>query len=139
MIGLADIRAAAGRIAGRVMRTPMLPSDVISQATGARVTLKLENLQATGAFKERGAANRLALLTGAERAAGVIAMSAGNHAQAVARHAQLLGIAAVIVMPEHTPLTKVSRTRAWGASLCWARHWREGWGPACHPGQRTRS
>jgi threonine dehydratase len=117
MIGLADIRAAAGRIAGRVMRTPTVACDVISQATGAQVTLKLDNLQPTGAFKERGAANRLAMLSEAERGAGVIAMSAGNHAQAVARHARLLGITAVIVMPEHTPLTKVSRTRAWGARV----------------------
>ncbi len=117
MIGLADIRAAAGRIAGRVLRTPAVACDVISQATGARVTLKLDNLQATGAFKERGAANRLALLSETERAAGVVAMSAGNHAQAVARHAQLLGITAMIVMPLHTPLTKVSRTRAWGARV----------------------
>ncbi len=117
MIGLADVRAAAARIKGRVMRTPMVPCDMISRATGAQVTLKLDNLQATGAFKERGAANRLALLTETERAAGVIAMSAGNHAQAVARHAQLLGITAVIVMPMHTPLTKVSRTRDWGARV----------------------
>jgi threonine dehydratase len=117
MIGLADVRAAAGRIAGRVVHTPVLPCDVISRASGAQVTLKLDNLQATGAFKERGAANRLAMLTGKERAAGVVAMSAGNHAQAVARHAQLLGITAVIVMPLHTPLTKVSRTRDWGARV----------------------
>ncbi len=117
MIGLGDVRAAADRIEGRVKRTPSLPCDIISRATGAQVTLKLENLQATGAFKERGAANRLAMLTETERAAGVIAMSAGNHAQAVARHAQLLGITAVIVMPMHTPLTKVSRTRDWGAQV----------------------
>ena len=117
MIGLADVRAAAERIAGRVMRTPAVPCDVISRTCGARVTLKLENLQATGAFKERGAANRLALLNENERGAGVIAMSAGNHAQAVARHAQLLGIRAVIVMPKHTPLTKVSRTASWGARV----------------------
>ncbi len=95
----------------------MLRSDAIARATGADVHLKLENLQATGAFKERGAANRLALLTAEERRAGVIAMSAGNHAQAVARHAKLLDIAAVIVMPLHTPLTKVSRTAAWGARV----------------------
>lgn len=100
-----------------MLRTPAVACDVISQATGAQVTLKLDNLQATGAFKERGAANRLALLNEAERAAGVVAMSAGNHAQAVARHAQLLGVTAVIVMPLHTPLTKVSRTRAWGARV----------------------
>ena len=117
MIGLADVRAAAERIAGRVLHTPAVPCDVISRAVGAQVTLKLENLQATGAYKERGAANRLALLTEAERAAGVVAMSAGNHAQAVARHAQLLGITAVIVMPRHTPLSKVSRTRGWGARV----------------------
>ncbi len=117
MIGLKDVQAAAGRIAGRVMRTPAVPCDVISLASGARVTLKLDNLQATGAFKERGAANRLAMLSENERGAGVIAMSAGNHAQAVARHAQLLGITAVIVMPRHTPLTKVSRTRGWGARV----------------------
>ncbi len=117
MIGLADVRAAAERIAGRVLRTPSLDSDAVSQATGAHVTLKLDNLQATGAFKERGAANRLALLTPAERAAGVVAMSAGNHAQAVARHAQLLGVSAVIVMPQFTPLTKVSRTSGWGARV----------------------
>jgi threonine dehydratase len=117
MIGLADVRAAAARIEGRVLRTPSIHSDSVSRATGASVTLKLENLQATGAFKERGAANRLALLTGTERAAGVVAMSAGNHAQAVARHASLLGVSAVIVMPKYTPLTKVSRTAGWGARV----------------------
>ncbi len=116
-IGLADIEAAARRIAGRVLRTPAIASDALSRATGAKVVLKLDHLQATGAFKERGAANRLALLTPAERAAGVIAMSAGNHAQAVARHASLLGIAATIVMPRFTPATKVTRTAAWGASV----------------------
>jgi threonine dehydratase len=116
-IGLADIRAAADRIRGRVLRTPVLRCDVISRATGADVVLKLDNLQATGAFKERGAANRLAMLSEAERRAGVIAMSAGNHAQAVARHAQLLGITAVIVMPVHTPATKVTRTAAWNARV----------------------
>jgi threonine dehydratase len=117
MIGLDDVRAAAARIAGQVLRTPTTPCAAISAATGARVWLKLENLQATGAFKERGAANRLALLSAEERARGVIAMSAGNHAQAVARHAQLLGISAVIVMPKHTPATKVSRTAGWGARV----------------------
>ncbi len=100
-----------------MLRTPRLRSDAVSRATGADVTLKLENLQATGAFKERGAANRLALLGAEERARGVIAMSAGNHAQAVARHAHLLGVTAVIVMPRHTPATKVSRTAGWGARV----------------------
>ncbi len=117
MIGLADVQAAAGRIAGRVLRTPTLPSDAISRATGALVTLKLDNLQAIGSFKERGAANRLALLSRVERQAGVVAMSAGNHAQAVARHAGLLGIRSTIVMPLYTPSTKVTRTRAWGAEV----------------------
>ncbi len=117
MLTLAEVRAAQARIAGRVLRTPAVYSDSVSRATGAQVTLKLENLQATGAFKERGAANRLALLTEAERRAGVIAVSAGNHAQAVARHASLLGIQAVIVMPQFTPLTKVSRTAGWGAKV----------------------
>ena len=91
MITLADVEAAAKRLSGRVLRTPTVSSQAISDATGAEVVLKLENLQVTGAFKERGAANRLALLTDGERARGVIAMSAGNHAQAVARHAKLLG------------------------------------------------
>jgi len=117
MIGLNDVQDAAGRIAGRVLRTPAVPSDALSRAIGAEVVLKLDNLQATGAFKERGAANRLALLSEAERRRGVIAMSAGNHAQAVARHAHLLGIDAVIVMPQFTPATKVTRTAAWGARV----------------------
>jgi threonine dehydratase len=117
MISLADIRAAAARIDGRVMRTPMLASDSVSRATGASVFLKLDNLQATGAFKERGAANRLAMLSPEEAARGVVAMSAGNHAQAVARHAKLLGIDATIVMPRHTPVTKVTRTAGWGARV----------------------
>ncbi len=117
MIVLADIEAAAARIAGRVLRTPTIHSDALSRATGAEVVLKLENLQATGAFKERGAANRLALLSAAERRSGVIAMSAGNHAQAVARHASLLGVTATIVMPLFTPATKVTRTAAWGAEI----------------------
>jgi threonine dehydratase len=89
----------------------------VSRATHADVVLKLENLQVTGAFKERGAANRLALLTDAERERGVIAMSAGNHAQAVARHARLSNVGATIVMPRFTPATKVTRTRSWGAKV----------------------
>jgi threonine dehydratase len=117
VIALADIEQAAERIAGRVLRTPMLPCPAISRITGADVVLKLDNLQVTGAFKERGAANRLAMLTDDERARGVIAMSAGNHAQAVARHASLLGITATIVMPKFTPSTKVTRTAAWGANV----------------------
>jgi threonine dehydratase len=112
-----DVRAAAGRIAGHVLRTPTLPSAVLSRLTGADVFLKLDNLQAVGSFKERGAANRLAMLTPDERARGVVAMSAGNHAQGVARHASRQGVAATIVMPKHTPLAKVSGTAAWGAAV----------------------
>ncbi len=117
MTGLAEVRAAAARIAGRVLRTPSLPSHAVSEATGARVTLKLENLQAIGSFKERGAANRLALLDADERRRGVVAVSAGNHAQGVARHASLLGVGATIVMPVHTPAAKITRTAAWGARV----------------------
>jgi threonine dehydratase len=116
-VSFGDIQAAAARIEGAVLRSPFLRADGLSQATGAEIYLKYDHLQATGAFKERGAANRIALLTAAERAAGVIAMSAGNHAQAVARHARLAGIAATIVMPVHTPSTKVTRTAAWGAKV----------------------
>jgi threonine dehydratase len=117
MIDLADVRAAAARIAGRVLRTPSIRSHAISRATGSEVTLKLDTLQFTGSFKERGAANRLALLSEAERRAGVIAMSAGNHAAALARHASLAGIASTIVMPVTTPLGKVTRTEGFGASV----------------------
>lgn len=117
MVTLDDVMAAADRIAGKVLRTPTIPSHAISRAVGTEVFLKLDNLQVTGAFKERGAANRLAMLTAEERGRGVIAMSAGNHAQAVARHAQLLGVAATIVMPKFTPATKVTRTAAWGADV----------------------
>ena len=113
------MRAAAERIRGAVLRTPTIPSDAVSRAAGCRVFLKLDTLQATGAFKERGAANRIALLRASGRGggAGVVAMSAGNHAQAVARHAALAGIAAVIVMPRFTPATKVVRTESWGARV----------------------
>src|SRR3982751_1044789 len=106
-VTLADIRAARAVIAGRVLRTPMLPAPRLSALTGASVFVKYENLQVTNSFKERGALNKLASLTAAERARGVIAMSAGNHAQAVAYHAARLGIAATIVMPLTTPFVKV--------------------------------
>jgi threonine dehydratase len=112
-----DVRKAAARIKGRVLRTPTIGSAVLSRLTGADIVLKLDNLQAVGSFKERGAANRLSLLSAEERARGVVAMSAGNHAQGVARHASLLGIAAVIVMPKYTPLAKIAGTAAWGAQV----------------------
>jgi threonine dehydratase len=117
VITIDDVRQAAIRIRGHVLRTPTLPSPVLSRLVGAEVFLKLESLQAVGSFKERGAANRLALLSGEERRRGVIAMSAGNHAQGVARHATLQGITSTIVMPRHTPQSKVSGTAAWGARI----------------------
>ncbi len=117
MISIDDVRDAAARIRGAVLRSPFLRADGLSRLTGAEIFLKYDHLQATGAFKERGAANRIALLSPAERAAGVVAMSAGNHAQAVARHAQRAGIQATIVMPVHTPATKITRTASWGAHV----------------------
>ena len=114
---LQDVRDAAARIAGRILHTPTVPSAILSRVTGADIVLKLDNLQAIGSFKERGAANRLALLTAEERSRGVVAMSAGNHAQGVARHATLLGIQSTIVMPLSTPLAKVRGTAAWGARV----------------------
>ncbi len=110
-VAFSSIETAARRIAGRVARTPFVASRTLSEIAGANVWIKLENLQFTASFKERGAANRLLTLSPEEKTRGVIAMSAGNHAQAVAFHAQQLGIAATIVMPRATPFTKVSRTR----------------------------
>jgi threonine dehydratase len=112
-----DIDAAAGRVAGHVLRTPLVPAPRLSELTGATVLVKHENMQATASFKERGAVNKLLSLNEAERARGVIAMSAGNHAQAVAYHAKRFGIPATIVMPEPTPLVKVENTRAHGARV----------------------
>jgi threonine dehydratase len=114
-VTIADIEAAAERIAGYVVRTPALPAPSLSDMTDAHVTLKLETRQRTASFKDRGAANRLLLLLPDERERGVIAMSAGNHAQAVAYQSTRLGIPAVIVMPETTPFTKVRRTQQFGA------------------------
>ncbi|MCC6887985.1 MAG: threonine ammonia-lyase [Hyphomicrobiales bacterium] len=112
-----DVEAARRTIAGQVLRTPMLPAPRLSALTGARVHVKYENLQVTNSFKERGALNKLASLPHAERGRGVIAMSAGNHAQAVAYHASRLAIPATIVMPVTTPMVKVEATRAHGASV----------------------
>jgi len=114
---LADIESARRVIAGRVLRTPMLPAPRLSALTGAEVFVKYENLQVTNSFKERGARVKLASLTADERSRGVIAMSAGNHAQAVAYHAADLGIAATIVMPVMTPFVKVAATKAYGAEV----------------------
>jgi threonine dehydratase len=112
-----DIRAGAERIRGAVIRTPMLVSRTLSEIIGAEVWLKFENLQFTAAYKERGALNKLLQLSPEERQRGVIAASAGNHAQAVAYHAKRLGIPAVIVMPEPTPTVKVTQTAGHGAEV----------------------
>jgi len=117
MIQLTDIEAAAARLQGHLLRTPCVASHTLSDITGAQVFLKFENLQFTSSFKERGACNKLAQLTLEERQRGVIAMSAGNHAQGVAYHAQRLGLRAVIVMPRFTPGVKVERTRGFGAEI----------------------
>jgi threonine dehydratase len=116
-VSLADIRRAAAVLDGAVLRTPAVAAPALSALTGAEVFLKLETLHPTGSFKERGALNKLASLDPAQRAAGVIAMSAGNHAQGVAYHARRLGIPATIVMPEGTPFTKVERTEGYGARV----------------------
>ncbi|MBL8573891.1 MAG: threonine ammonia-lyase [Hyphomicrobiaceae bacterium] len=112
-----DVRDAARLIDGHVLRTPFLPAPRLSMLTGADVRVKYENLQVTAAFKERGALVKLASLGAGERARGVIAMSAGNHAQGVAYHARRLGIPCTIVMPVTTPYVKVEATRALGASV----------------------
>ena len=116
-VGLAEVRAAARRIAGRVVATPCLKSATLSAIAGCELWFKFENLQFTASFKERGALNKLLLLSEAERQRGVIAASAGNHAQGLARHAALLGIPATIVMPEGSPFTKVKNTQALGAEV----------------------
>ena len=116
-VSLADVEAARERLAGQVVATPCSYSRTLSEITGAELWLKFENLQYTASFKERGALNRLAQLTPAQAAAGVIAMSAGNHAQGVAYHARRLGIPATIVMPRHTPFVKVENTRRFGARV----------------------
>jgi threonine dehydratase len=112
---LAEIQAARGRLAGRARETPVYGSETLSRIAGSRVWLKAENLQRTGSFKIRGAVNKLTSLGDAERAAGVIAASAGNHGQAVAWAARELGIAATVFMPQDAPMAKVEATRNYGA------------------------
>lgn len=112
-----SIRAAYDRIVGEVVHTPVTHSSTLSEICGVETLFKLENLQMTGSFKERGAINRLLALTDDERSRGVIAASAGNHAQAVAYHASRLGISAKIVMPRFSPLVKIRSTRHWGADV----------------------
>ena len=117
MLEFKHIQEAAVRLNGQVLNTPFVESRTLSEIVQAQVFLKFENLQFTASFKERGACNKLAQLSAEERARGVIAMSAGNHAQGVAYHAQRLGLRAVIVMPRFTPGVKVERTRGFGAEV----------------------
>ena len=117
MITISDIEAAQRVLKGRVVRTPMLAAPKLSELTGAQVFIKYENLQVTNSFKDRGAFVKLSSLTDAERKNGVVAMSAGNHAQSVAFHARQLGLAATIEMPVTTPLVKVDATKAYGSKV----------------------
>ncbi len=116
-VTLADIQDAAAALAGHLVDTPCIPSRTLSDIAGAEIWVKFENLQFTASFKERGALNKLRKLTPEERARGVVAMSAGNHAQGVAYHAGRLGIPATIVMPEGTPFIKVELTENHGARV----------------------
>jgi threonine dehydratase len=117
LLTAADVRAAAGRIAGKVVRTPTLYSQTLSTITGAEVWLKFENLQFTAAYKERGALNAMLLLGGEKVNRGVIAASAGNHAQGLSYHGTRLGIPVTIVMPKTTPTVKVMQTEAVGGTV----------------------
>ena len=117
VVSLADVQAAARQLQGQVVLTPCLPSQRLSELLGCQITLKFESLQYCSSFKERGAYLKLASLTEEERARGVIAMSAGNHAQGVACHAARLGILVTIVMPRLTPFVKVERTARFGAKI----------------------
>lgn len=114
---IADVRAAAERIAGAVKRTPADVSPTLSEISGCEIYLKFETFQLTASFKERGALNKLLMLSDEERRRGVITVSAGNHAQAVAHHCRRLGIPATVVMPCHTPFSKVARTEQRGAAV----------------------
>lgn len=116
-VTIAAIEVAASAIEGAIARSPVIPADAISELVGAKVYFKLETLHRTGSFKERGALAKLLTLSPSERRAGVVAMSAGNHAQGVAYHARRLGIPATIVMPEGTPFIKIDRTEAYGAKV----------------------
>jgi threonine dehydratase len=117
LISLSDIQLAASRIAGEAVVTPLISSSALDAACGARILIKPETLQRSGSFKFRGAYNRLSALSDTERAAGVVAWSSGNHAQGVAAAAEVLGIAATIVMPSDAPAIKVANTRAYGAEV----------------------
>jgi len=117
LLTLADVRAAAGRIAGKVVRTPTLHSKTLSKIAGCEIWVKFENLQFTAAYKERGALNALLLLPEDQRARGVIAASAGNHAQGLSYHGTALGVPVTIVMPRTTPMVKVMQTESVGGTV----------------------
>src|SRR5208337_189187 len=117
LVGLPEISAAAKRLQGAILRTPAVEAPKLSALSSARIFVKYENMQATGSFKERGALLKLLSLDDMARERGVIAISAGNHAQAVAYHAARLGIPATVVMPEGTPFNKVANTEGYGAKV----------------------
>lgn len=124
-VGFADIEAAARRLAGKAAVTPLLENRLLNERVGGRVLIKPEILQVSGSFKFRGAYNRLSQLDAAQRAAGVVAWSSGNHAQGVAAAAAMLGIPATIVMPEDAPRLKIDNTRGYGAEVRLYDRWRE--------------
>ena len=124
-IGFADVEAAAGRLAGKAVVTPLLENRQLNERVGGRVLLKPETLQVSGSFKFRGAYNRLSQLDAAQRRAGVVAWSSGNHAQGVAAAAAMLGVHATIVMPEDAPKLKIANTRGYGAEVRLYDRWRE--------------
>ena len=117
MVKLADVHAARGRISDGIVSTPCKPSQAFQRQVPCQLFWKFENLQRTGSFKDRGALNKLLQLSDEEKRKGVVTASAGNHAQAVAYHASRLGISSTVVMPEFTPLIKVSNTRGYGADV----------------------
>ena len=117
MIPLDDIRAAAGRLRGKVHRTPLFSASQIGERAGVRLWLKCENFQKTGSFKPRGALNKVLSLSDAERARGLVTVSAGNHAAAVAWAARIAGCSAVVVMPEAAPASKLAAARGYGAEI----------------------
>src|SRR5271156_1817862 len=116
-VAIEDVRRAGEAIAGAIAKTPLVPAPTLGEIAGCEVWLKLETQHPTGSFKERGALNKLLALNANERGAGVVAMSAGNHAQGVAYHTRRLGIPATIVMPEGTPFIKIDRTEGLGATV----------------------
>ena len=116
-VTVAAVHDAAAAIAGAIAPSPVIAAPALSELAGAEIHLKIETLHRTGSFKERGALNKLLTLDASQRRAGVVAMSAGNHAQGVAYHARSLGIPATIVMPEGTPFIKIDRTEAFGAAV----------------------